>query len=161
MNVWRGLVYGIYPHRTDILGIVGMGRGRKVRLGTYGDPSAIPGYVWTALLTEATGHTGYSHQSGVTGADFRPDLVMASADTLDQAQAFWSDDVRTCRVVNDVADVVAGREILCPASKEAGKRTQCETCGLCAGSSVKAKSIAIVAHGIGAGNFAQNVQQTT
>ncbi|MEC7657592.1 MAG: hypothetical protein VX416_14710 [Pseudomonadota bacterium] len=160
MNVWRGLVNGIYPHRTDLLGMVAMGSRRKVRLGTYGDPSAVPSYVWTALLTEATGHTGYSHQSGVTGADFRPDMVMASADTLDQAEAFWSDDIRTFRVVNDVADVVAGREILCPASKEAGKRTQCETCGLCAGSSVRAKSIAIVAHGIGAGNFAQNVQQT-
>tara|TARA_B100000676_G_scaffold302841_1_gene352460 strand:+ start:5002 stop:5775 length:774 start_codon:yes stop_codon:yes gene_type:complete len=160
MNVWRGLVNGIYPHRTGILDMVGMGSGRKVRLGTYGDPAAVPSYVWTALLTEATGHTGYSHQSGVRGADFRPDMVMASADTLAQAEAFWSDDVRTFRVVNDVTDVVAGREILCPASKEAGKRTQCETCGLCAGSSVKAKSIAIVAHGIGAGNFAQNVQQT-
>ena len=160
MNVWRGLVNGIYPHRTDLLGMVGMGRGRKVRLGTYGDPSAVPSYVWTALLTEATGHTGYSHQSGVRGADFRPDMVMASADTLEQAETFWSDDVRTFRVIDSVADVGAGREILCPASKEAGKRTQCETCGLCAGASVRAKSIAIVAHGIGAGNFAQNVQQT-
>ena len=90
--------------------------------------SAVPSYVWTALLTEATGHTGYSHQSGVTGADFRPDMVMASADTLDQAEAFWSDDVRTFRVIDDVADVVAGdRGMPCPASKEAGEAyTQCE-----------------------------------
>lgn len=156
-NVWRGLVNGIYPHRTDILDMAAMGSGRKVRLGTYGDPSAVPSFVWKALLTEATGHTGYSHQSGVRGADFRPDMVMASADTLDQAKAFWSEAIRTFRVIDDVSDVVGGREILCPASKEAGKRTQCESCGLCAGSGIKAKSIAIVAHGIGATNFSQNV----
>ena len=36
-------------------------------------------------------------------------------------------------------------EVLCPASKEAGRRVQCTACKLCKGSS-KAKSIAIVEH---------------
>jgi hypothetical protein len=46
--------------------------------------------------------------------------------------------------------VVKGKEILCPASKEAGYKTSCDKCGLCAGASIAAKSIAIVAHGNGA-----------
>jgi hypothetical protein len=42
---------------------------------------------------------------------------------------------------------VKGKEILCPASKEAGERVQCAQCKLCGGNSVKGKSVAIVAHG--------------
>ena len=43
-------------------------------------------------------------------------------------------------------EVVKGSEVLCPASKEAGRRATCDTCKLCAGASIKAKSIAIVLH---------------
>jgi hypothetical protein len=42
---------------------------------------------------------------------------------------------------------VKGKEVLCPASEEMGKRATCESCKLCAGASVKGKSVAIVAHG--------------
>ena len=158
MSVWRSLQANKYPHQTTLLGIARLGQGRKVRLGTYGDPAAVPGYVWECLLMRSTGHTGYSHQATTTGADFRPDLTMASADTRADAEAFWTDGLRTFRVISNTDDVVAGAEILCPASAEAGKRTTCLKCGLCAGSRVKAKSIAIVAHGIGASNFSKNVQ---
>jgi len=35
---------------------------RKVRIGTYGDPAAVPARVWTALIRHTAGHTGYTHQ---------------------------------------------------------------------------------------------------
>ena len=54
---------------------------------------------------------------------------------------------RTFRVIASVADMVKGKEVLCPASEEAGKRTTCDRCKLCSGASIAAKSIAIVAHG--------------
>lgn len=60
------------------------------------------------------------------------------------------DGHRTFRVIPDKSAIVKGAEILCPASKEAGYRTTCNSCGLCGGNTVKAKSIAIVAHGTGA-----------
>jgi hypothetical protein len=42
---------------------------------------------------------------------------------------------------------VKGKEILCPASKEAGRRVQCNACKLCGGNSTNSpKSIAIVQH---------------
>jgi len=147
--VYKQFAAGKYQTATDIAAV---GRDRMVRLGTYGDPAAVPSYVWDELLSDCKGHTAYSHQSGMTGADFRPDLFMTSADSLKEAEQAWADNRRTFRVVSDVTDV-SPLEILCPASEEAGRRTQCQTCGLCAGSAIKAKSIAIVAHGAGRNNF--------
>jgi hypothetical protein len=77
---------------------------------------------------------------------------MVSADTLQQAQQAWSSGHRTFRVIRDVNELQRN-EILCPASKEAGYKATCETCLLCAGTSVKAKSIAIPVHGSGAVHF--------
>ena len=50
----------------------------------------------------------------------------------------------------DIKELNKDKEILCPASEEAGKKTSCIKCGLCAGTTTKSKkSIAIVAHGNG------------
>jgi len=133
---WRAYKRGVYAHgdaRT-------MGRGRFVRVGTYGDPGAVPQATWDELLSEATTWTAYSHQSG-----WRPDIAMQSADDLTTAQSHWRAGRRTFRVVPSLADVVPSREALCPASKEAGRRVQCTACKLCKGGTA-AKSIAIVEH---------------
>jgi hypothetical protein len=55
--------------------------------------------------------------------------------------------------VKDRSEIDRKYEVLCPASKEAGYKATCETCLLCAGTSVKAKSIAIPVHGSGAVHF--------
>ena len=117
-----------------------MGRGRFVRVGTYGDPGAVPSKVWDELLAEADTWTAYSHQSG-----WRPDIAMQSADDYAQALAHWKQGHRTFRVIADLSEIDKANEALCPASKEAGRRAQCTACKLCKGSS-KAKSIAIVEH---------------
>jgi hypothetical protein len=121
-----------------------------IRIGTYGDGAAVPAYVWQALLSRANGHTAYSHQSGLAQSAFDPAIYMVSADSEAQARAAWETGKRTFRVIDTVSDIVKGKEILCPASKEAGAKTTCFSCGLCGGNSVKAKSIAIPAHGNGA-----------
>jgi hypothetical protein len=72
---------------------------------------------------------------------------MISADSLSEAQAAWAAGNRTFRVIKSVDEIVKGREISCPASAEAGFKTTCMDCGLCAGNGVKAKSIAIIDHG--------------
>jgi hypothetical protein len=150
---YRGLLAGLYPTVAGHDAIAAIGAGLMVRLGTYGDPAAAPAYVWQALLSRASGHTAYSHQSGQAGAAFDPALMMQSADSLAEAESAWSKGHRTFRIVKTVADIVKGKEILCPASAEAGKKTQCAACGLCGGASIKAKSIAIPAHGAGAGHI--------
>ena len=153
--VYKTLVRGGYRDALGGDAIRKIGAGRMVRLGTYGDPAAVPAQVWRDLVADAQGHTAYSHQASKAGAAFDPDLMMQSADNLAEAQNAWSLGRRTFRIVADVAAVVRGREILCPASEEAGKRTTCEKCGLCGGAAVAARSIAIVAHGAGAVNFVQ------
>lgn len=138
--VWKGLAAGRYRDATGQGADIG--RGRMVRIGTYGDPAAVPDSVWLDLLSEAKGHTAYTHRSG-----WRPDLAMQSADTLAEAEAHWLQGRRTFRVLADLGDLVGAREVLCPASKEAGTRTTCAACKLCAGTQTRSpKSVAIVMH---------------
>ena len=145
--VWKAYKRGVYPIAQIIKGngfiinnIKDVGRGRFVRVGTYGDPAAAPSWVWENLLAECETWTAYSHQSG-----WRPDIAMQSADNIKQAQEHWNNGRRTFRVIVDLGDLDKKNEALCPASKEAGRRAQCTACKLCKGSSL-AKSIAIVEH---------------
>ena len=110
--------------------------GLMVRLGAYGDPSAVPSSVWDDVLLHSKGRTGYTHQFGVEGADVRPDLCMISADTEAEARVQWGLGNRTFRVGHTVDEMVKGHEILCPASEEAGKRTTCNECKLCIGNGI-------------------------
>jgi len=140
--VFKSYMRGVYPMANNRADRTDLGFGRVVRIGTYGDPAAVPSWVWDQLLTGCESHLAYSHQSG-----FRPDIAMQSADTEAQAVAHWNNGARTFRVITDIGALVKGKEILCPASKEAGRRVQCNACKLCGGTSIKAsKSIAIVQH---------------
>ena len=138
--VYKSFIKGVYPIATTQKNRNTIGRNRFVRIGTYGDPAAVPSFVWEQLLAEASTFTAYSHQSG-----WRPDIAMQSADTHEQAAAHWSEGRRTFRVITGLEDLDKTKETLCPASKEAGRRVQCTACKLCKGSSL-AKSIAIVEH---------------
>ena len=128
LHVWKHLQRGGYP--------VAYGHDAIAKLGAS--------YIWDSLLTDAVGHTAYSHQSDILDVD--PNLYMISADTKAEALEAWDNGKRTFRVIDNVDQVIKGSEILCPASKEAGRRATCDTCKLCAGASIKAKSIAIVMH---------------
>ena len=138
---WRSYQRGVYPMAATESDRKALGRGRVVRIGTYGDPAACPQHVWDELLSESAAHMAYTHASG-----WRPDIAMQSADSLADAQAAWGQGQRTFRVVQSVAELTK-KEVLCPASKEAGYRTTCASCKLCGGLATRtAKSIAIVQH---------------
>ena len=138
--VYKSFLRGVYQTADNTADRNTIGRGRFVRIGTYGDPAAVPADVWTDLLAEAPTFTAYAHQSG-----WRPDIAMQSADNRAQAIAHWKAGRRTFRVIADLGELDKANEALCPASKEAGRRVQCTACKLCKGSS-KGKSIAIVEH---------------
>lgn len=138
LNKYRTYHRGRYPVTDDLASI---GRGRVVRIGTYGDGIAVPQQIWDDLCSEAKGHTAYTHQK-----NSQPDCFMTSVETLAEAEQAWKQGERTFRILSDL-DQITEREVLCPASAEAGKRTTCANCLLCAGTSTKAKSVAIVAHG--------------
>jgi len=148
LQVFKAFQNGKYP-TADAEQTASIGKGRMVRLGTYGDPAAVPQSIWDDLLSQSAGHTGYTHNGAST------DVCMVSADSLQDAVKAWAHGKRTFRVIK-IADwkangkaSLASNEILCPASHEAGQRVQCNDCKLCSGSLLHAKSIAIVAHGTG------------
>lgn len=155
-QVFKAYSAGKYPTATTPEQITRIGAGRMVRLGTYGDPAAVPAAVWTALLAESTGHTGYTHQH-----EHRPDYnrMMYSADNAADAAAAHAKGFRTFRVipVQDYSSKgtasLLHNEILCPASKENDRGITCSQCKLCKGSSSSGKSIAIVAHGTARNKF--------
>lgn len=122
--------------------------GRIVRLGSYGDPAAVPYGVWSVLLSQAAGHTGYTHQ----WRQF-PELaiwVMASCDSSVERVHARALGFRTFRVAPAASWVKESGEVLCPASAEAGKKTSCIACKACGGTSAKARAdIVIPAHGGG------------
>ena len=124
-------------------------KGRKLRIGTYGDGAAAPVELWEELTAETAGHTGYSHQwkrPDFEHARWAP-LVMASADTLDDAALANLYGMRAFRVSVGIDPQPA--EAVCPASAEAGRRTTCEKCLLCAGTSKAARDIVIADHATG------------
>jgi hypothetical protein len=123
--------------------------GKIVRIGTYGDPCAAPVQMWNQITRYALGRRGYTHQWD--RPDFDVDawapLVMASADTIDQAAKANLLGMRVFRVSQGI-DVQPG-EASCPASAEAGRKSTCAKCTLCAGTSIKARDIVIADHAAG------------
>jgi hypothetical protein len=141
-GVYKAYKRGIYSTMQGHDNIRAIGLLRGVRLGSYGDPMAVPSYVWESLCSGAEYVTAYTHQQNTM-----PHLVMTSADSLAQAESAWSNGQRTFRVIASLDAIDKANEVLCPASKEAGERVQCAQCKLCGGNSKQAKSVAIVAHG--------------
>jgi hypothetical protein len=155
-QVYKRLTGSGYPTATPEQ-VQAIGAGRTVRLGTYGDPAAVPATVWDNLLKHATGHTGYTHQNSTSYTKANPadyQRLMYSADTMAEAEAVQRQNIRTFRVIpvkqwqENGIKALLNTEIICPASYEAGQRVTCEKCKLCSGSQIAGKSIAIVAHGI-------------
>ena len=144
LGKYKALQKGVYGNTVATRQeIVTFGAGRGVRLGTYGDPCAVPNSIWESLTSRAKFKTAYTHGA----VNPWPEGIMTSADNATQAQTAWNKGERTFRVISEVNDIIKGKEILCPASEEAGRKVQCNACKLCGGASVKGKSIAIVAHG--------------
>ena len=147
--VFDGYRRGIYP-RLSPAEAGAMAKGRMVRLGAYGDPAAAPIDIWQGLIAQAAGHTGYTHQWRDISPDWRA-LVMASADSLAESFEAQSLGYRTFRVAARAGSALPRKEIVCPASEEAGRKVQCEACKACMGTNGKARaSIVIAAHGSGA-----------
>lgn len=130
---------------------------RKVRLGTYGDPAAVPAYVWENLLQLAAGHTGYTHQWRKGKADHVKQWCMASTDTGAETVVAKKLGWRTFRV-RSMAVSEFRNEMICPASEEAGKRLTCATCMACSGGiDSKKASVTIVVHGSLKNRFAASI----
>ena len=148
-RVWGAYKAGKYP-RLNPWEVAERIAGRVLRLGSYGDPAAVPSWVWRALVHKANGWTGYTHQWRIRQS--LHDLCMASVDNEEEYQQAKASGWRTFRVRTE-DETLMQREIACPASDEAGNKTTCERCRLCAGTAKPAKDIAIIVHGTKAKRF--------
>ena len=148
LSVYRAFHRGSYDNRS-----IELFRGKPLRLGSYGDPLAVPLEAWNDLIEISEGRTGYTHQWA--NPDFSPiwkELVMASVDNPEQAKRAQEDGWRYFRVTNETAPKTKG-ESICPASEEAGKKLACADCLSCSGQTGRKSSIVINAHGSRAGNY--------
>jgi len=140
--------------------------GRKIRVGSYGDPGAVPISVWKDICNLTSGHTGYTElwNTDIVDQDLK-NYCMASVVTIKDKQKANKIGWRTFRVrpydgeescVKDnncnlmaIESVLTDNEAKCPASKEAGVLTSCSKCGACMGIESKTKkNICITIHGL-------------
>lgn len=123
-------------------------RWHRLRLGAYGDPVAVPFPIWSSILKNVQGHTGYTHQWREPRFWRFKQILMASVETETEAKIAQAKGWRTFRS-RPVGTPLAEGEIECPASEKMGYRTTCDHCLHCDGATNKRKffSIAIEAHG--------------
>ena len=125
-------------------------RGKFVRFGAYGEPVLL-GLDNVKAITEASSSwTGYTHQWRNPSYMEYQKYFMASVETMALEDKAHELGWRVFHVTDKDTDAVKGKEINCPASAEFfkanGKKVTCNTCGLCRGTSIKAKSIQIKLH---------------
>ena len=150
LSVWNAFHRGRYAVPGvdfDVALLAQLFAGLSFRIGSYGDPAAIPASVWKTATRLVKNRTGYTHQwrkrigAGLKG------LCMASADSEQDVADATAKGWRTFRVRKHDAPTLK-TESICPASKEGGQRVQCDTCGLCQGATIAARNIVIADHGL-------------
>lgn len=146
LSVWRAYHAGRYPVLKPEHLQRARARGAALRIGSYGDPAAVPAKMWAALSAHFRRTVGYTHQ-WQSAPELRS-LCMASVDSPEEREEARAQGWRTFRVRRQGEPLLA-HEVVCPASAEAGFSRTCGTCGACDGarSEDRRASVAIVEHG--------------
>ena len=147
LNVFKKYKKGGYSKLYSLQDISDFGKDRNIRIGSYGDPGAVPLKVWEALALNARMYTGYTHAwRALRGPGWRK-LFMASIDR--------SYDVPVANLLGwrsfRTGDTRQRSEMTCPASKEAGKKLTCMDCKACDGTNANGltgKNVVINVHGM-------------
>jgi len=138
LSVYNAFHNGRYMPSFDVSWFAG----KHVRIGSYGDPAAVPLGRWLRIKTVATATTGYTHQ-WARFPEFAM-VAMASVDSLQERMQAKTIGFRTFRV--RTATETQPGEVTCPASKEAGHKLTCEQCKACGGVDGRRADIVIRAH---------------
>jgi len=151
-RAWKRGAYAPYATRNEMIEVT---RGQKVRLGAYGDPAAVPVWVWEQITCESAGWTGYTHQWRNLKFDPRIlDYCMASVEDekgIEQL-GFLFPRARYFRVRAPGEERLRGEQ-QCPAANEAGKKLTCAECLVCDGGAKAGigfggqRSVSLAAHG--------------
>lgn len=124
-------------------------QGRDLRIGSYGEPTAIPYEVWEPLIKSARISTGYTHRWKVCDDRWKTKLhasVESADDKLLANKLGWC----TYRVKTP-DEPILDDETYCPAELPQMKYlVTCQRCGKCNG---KSGNIVVDVHGTGSKNF--------
>jgi len=143
LQVWRAYKKDRYDFINE--DSISLFDGKKMRIGSYGEPTAVPFGIWNMLLKRVSGATSYTHQWKKCDSQFK-NICMASVDSEKEAKDAINLGWKTFRTMI-AGDKSMDNEISCPASN--GKTT-CSACGLCNGLSGSAKKCpTILVHGQG------------
>lgn len=157
-NIYRKYAAGTYP-KFGANEIAILERYRyPIRIGSYGDPAAVPFEVWEPLILASNKWTGYTHQWSHTKTDPRwKKYLMASVQSSQEARVAQNQGWRTFRIITPEAPLNEN-EILCRHTED--DRVRCDECRLCDGSSSK-PNIADRIHGLNwkVSNFIKYVNQ--
>lgn len=128
-------------HKEDV--IEKMCTGSYVRFGTYGEPSLVSLHLIKRMAEASSAWTGYTHQHAKPWASNYAKYFMASVH--DEAEAIAAGELAyRSFIATNTGDEKA---VSCPASKEAGFKSNCARCGLCSGTLGKGKTnIKILEH---------------
>lgn len=120
-----------------------------LRIGSYGDPTAVPIEIWHSLIEIAKPSgsvTGYTAQWRQPQNQGYRHFLMASCNSTEDAKLAWQMGWRTYRI--DMTGELQQGEITCPGSIEAGKSIECSQCKICSGADGKQRSnVVIQPHG--------------
>jgi hypothetical protein len=114
-----------------------------IRIGSYGDPTAVPFDVWEPIILASKKYTGYTHR--FKDCDVRwKQYLMASVESEAEAKYAQANGWRTFRIIAPDAPL-SNNEILCRHTED--DRATCDSCLLCDGASSK-PNIADRVHGL-------------
>ncbi len=143
-NIYNKYATGNYP-KFSAKQIAVLERYRyPLRIGSYGDPTAIPFEVWEPIILATNKFTGYTHRWREVDNSSWKKYLMASVDNETEAREAQVKGWRTFRVMAPDSPLMPN-EILCRNTQD--DRIQCETCLLCNGESSK-PNIADPVHGL-------------
>jgi hypothetical protein len=144
-NIYRKYKTGAYPYFSKNEIEVLKRYRYPLRIGSYGDPTAVPFDVWKPIISASGKHTGYTHQWFSNNCDLRwQKYLMASVQSLAEAGIAQNKGWRTYRIMTPDAPL-SDNEILCRHTED--EIIKCEFCMLCNGSSNK-PNIADRVHGL-------------
>jgi hypothetical protein len=114
--------------------ITRVGRGKKIRIGAYGDGAAVPIHIWDSLCAESAGWNGYTHQwltCPVEYARYCMASVDKPCDVITAEILGWRAFV--VKLPGESMPVTSKAAVGCPAANENGNKATCGQCMGCGG----------------------------
>ncbi|MBV6625444.1 MAG: hypothetical protein KI793_21370 [Rivularia sp. (in: Bacteria)] len=142
-NIYRKYETGAYPYFSKNEIEVLKRYRYPIRIGSYGDPTAVPFDVWKPIILASGSHTGYTHNWLFCDNSWKQ-YLMASVQSLGEARIAQNRGWRTFRIIAPDAPLTQN-EILCRNTED--DRNKCDNCFLCDGKSSK-PNVADRVHGL-------------